>query len=350
MKVLICAAPDIGLRHGGLQVQISKTVESLTKLAAKVVLYDPWSNDLANVDICHVFTLNSSMFPFIAHAKQSQIPVVISPVANSPSGRFLTRMKTLYLSRMPGVYVDLRLAKRMLELSDAVFALTSEEKELLSRCFQCDTSKVHIVHNGVDQEHATAKADVFLDHFGWAPDVLFVGRIDSNKNVLRLIKACNDSNLTLAIIGSPLESELDYYDKCRMLAGPNIHFLGYLPSDGELLKSAFAVARVFVLPSLKEVMPLTILEAVLAGCRIVITSNTAMNGILQGDVEYTNPRSAIDIRRKINKALRRPVSQRLQNYVATECTWEGCGERIMRIYQMLLTAKCKVSEHDAKTS
>src|SRR3989344_5792525 len=80
----------------------------------------------------------------------------------------------------------------------------------------------------------------FVKKYGLKDFVLYVGRIDSRKNVLVLIKIMNKLNLPLVIIGNSLPHQIGYYNMCRRIAKKNVYFLGKINHESSLLESAYA--------------------------------------------------------------------------------------------------------------
>src|SRR5262249_55193271 len=103
--------------------------------------------------------------------------------------------------------------------------------------------------------------------------VLNVASIEGRKNQLSLIAAMKNLPYPLVIIGKATSEQEDYMNNCRKEAGSNVLFTGGLAHDDPLLASAYAAARLFVLPSSSEVMPLTLYEAAIAGCRVAVSRN-----------------------------------------------------------------------------
>lgn len=99
--------------------------------------------------------------------------------------------------------------------------------------------------------------------------LLFVGQLDSNKNVLGLVKAfhrfVNDyPNWHLQICGTGPEM-------AHILEHPNIDVAGFVP-PAELVHK-FRESRCLVLPSTREAWGLVVHEATLCGCALALSSS-----------------------------------------------------------------------------
>ncbi|MEG2158063.1 MAG: glycosyltransferase family 4 protein [Bacteroidaceae bacterium] len=108
--------------------------------------------------------------------------------------------------------------------------------------------------------------------------ILFVGRLVALKNIESLIKAYSKikNKARLVIIGSG-EEELKLKKTDRMLK-TNILFTGRL--EGDELMAWYNIADVFVLPSYQEAFGAVTNEALLAGCRVVVSKRAGSSSIV----------------------------------------------------------------------
>lgn len=108
---------------------------------------------------------------------------------------------------------------------------------------------------------------------------LHVARCIAVKNQIMLVKAFNEfarivKNADLVIIGANFDSELG--KEIKEVSGNNIHFLGTRKNISDYMLQA----DVFCLSSSYEGLPITLLEAMLAGIPIVCTPIAAANDVL----------------------------------------------------------------------
>lgn len=339
IRVLFASRLDFGLRIGGVQMQVERIREALGLLGVDVALCNPWQDSLKNVDVCHLFTTAAELFPYAKTAQHRGIPLVITPIMNSAAPAWRMRIQTRLLTRLPGVYTQLRLARGLLSAANAILPLTSEEAMFLTEVFDVPSARMHVVPNGVESRFGQATPGLFIEKFGFRPDVLFVGRIDRNKNVLSLIDALVGTGLKLAIIGFPYVDEPQVFEMLERRLGAQVTYVGSLQHADPLLASAYAAAKVFCLPSFKEVMPLTVLEALAAGSRAVLTTNSAMNAFLGNAVHYADPSNVTDIRKQILAAYQSEPPCELRERLLETCTWEKVGMAVREVYTDLLHAR-----------
>lgn len=124
---------------------------------------------------------------------------------------------------------------------------------------------VVVVHNGTQRiEFSPGELNKKI------PTVLFLGRLGENKGTDTLIKAMQA--VKAKIPGAVLElcgnGDLEFY-KSQARDLPNIKFFGWI-NDSER-RAALARATVYCLPSWKEGLPFSILEAMSAGLPVIST-------------------------------------------------------------------------------
>ncbi|PAV24496.1 hypothetical protein CF392_15955 [Tamilnaduibacter salinus] len=135
--------------------------------------------------------------------------------------------------------------------------------------------------------------------------VCYVGRFNKNKNLGRLLAACEQllaefASLELVMAGGD-ESELE-----RVLGRPVPAFvrtLGVIEDDREL-RNVYQSSRVFAMPSLTETFGLVYLEALSQGCAVVCTELQGIDGMF--DLPYVrsvDPLSVDQIREAIGDLL-----------------------------------------------
>lgn len=133
-------------------------------------------------------------------------------------------------------------------------------------------SKLSVIHNGIDFEHFNARR-TRQKAPAEATTVGFVGRLDPKKGVQFLIAAIaqlrrEGLNVELHVVGDGWDA-----DRLKAIADDNqlrecIKFLGH----HEDIASVARDFDIFVLPSLSEGMPLTIMEMMALGVPVVATN------------------------------------------------------------------------------
>lgn len=166
-------------------------------------------------------------------------------------------------------------------------------------------------------------------------EVLFVGRLDRNKNLKKLIEAChllieNGSKISLRVVGTgPLEKELK-----KTKTDFPVFFEGYV-SEKEKLKNFYRNADVLVVPSITESFGLVYAEAITQGTPVVFTKSQGFDGFFENGVPgiAVNPNNANEIAGAIQQIMNdySCFSQRAVKN-ARLFNWKTSVEKLIGIY------------------
>ncbi|GAA2041210.1 glycosyltransferase family 4 protein [Catenulispora yoronensis] len=183
--------------------------------------------------------------------------------ASGPLGRLLPFYKT-------------HLFGRVVRGAAGIIVLTESQRDFLAERYGADPAKVYVVPNGVAEEFFLPPRVASPEPVGEVgPDplrLLFVGRLDTQKNVARLLDA-------LALVTEPVRLRLvgdgdlgaDLKARATRLGlDDRVEFVGR--KHGEDLVKEYADADLFVLPSDREGMALVVLEAMAAGVPVLATA------------------------------------------------------------------------------
>ena len=166
---------------------------------------------------------------------------------------------------------DSLFGKRFLNQFDRVITITHWENKYLDK-LGLNKNKIIYIPNGIPKEFFKEKVKSFK-----GKNILFLGRISPIKNLEVLIKAISllkNKNVKLKIIGpieEPYGAKLVKQIKYLNI-DDKIEFLPPVYDLSEKIKT-MQQADIFVLPSLREAMPQSLIEAMSLG-KIVIASKT----------------------------------------------------------------------------
>jgi glycosyltransferase involved in cell wall biosynthesis len=163
-----------------------------------------------------------------------------------------------------------------LRLGDCIISVSKTLGEELSERFPGMAHKIYFIPNGANHLTAqpeTPESDALLKNYELKEQsyIISVGRLVPEKGLHDLIDAFNAAqlpNCKLVLVGNA-DYQDDYSRRLRGCAGERIIFTGFLRRDSIsiLLRSA----SLFVLPSYNEGMPIAALEAVMAGCPVLLS-------------------------------------------------------------------------------
>ena len=162
--------------------------------------------------------------------------------------------------------------RRTFGSADRVIVLSQEWHDYFAENV-CDPAHIVVLHNGV--VIPSVPCDPRL-----SKDVLFLGRLDSNKSPDVLLRASRDA-LTLSpetrlVFGG--DGDVDKYQNLAVKLGisDRCDFLGWV--SGAAKEHLFSQAGVYCLPSKNEGMPMSVIEAMAHGLPVV---STAVGGVPQ---------------------------------------------------------------------
>lgn len=155
---------------------------------------------------------------------------------------------------------------------DGIFALHQEQKKEILEVYPVEESRVHIAGTGYNDQ-------IFFRR-GEKPAadpvrLVFAGKVSQEKGAASLIRSLKlaelkGKSLRLTLAGGNGDEE--ELERIRSLADTcpwPVIFAGRLPQDK--LADVYRESHVFVLPSFCEGLPLTVMEALACGCRVVVT-------------------------------------------------------------------------------
>lgn len=321
---------DAGLYWGGGEIQAERTGQALREIGVEVLQYVPTQREFG--DLVHFFG-NFDYFDEIAsHLRDRGVPYVVSPIFVSPRTTHRLRWRRVR-QRTLGHYPKGSAA--LLRGARALLTLTQHEEDSIRAFFGEDLPLFVRIPNGVEPRFAQGDGKAFRLRFGIeGPFAIQVATIDRSKNQLATIQACSPS-VPLVIVGR--ESDPDYSASCRSAAGDSVRFLGSFPHDDSTLADALAAAHVFVLPSYRELFPLSAMEATVAGCHLLLSNRWGGEAIWGADATFFDPDDVPSMKRELERLMAspRPSRDRSDSFLATY-SWTAVAAQIRDVYATAL--------------
>ena len=294
--------------------------------------------EIRDFDVIHIHECRNMPTVVTHHyAKKYNIPYILQA-----HGAVLPFFQKQRLKK----YYDHAWGTAILKDASKVIALTKTEVEQYKK-MGVDEDKIEIIPNGIDlsEYENLPKKGEFRDRYSISEDekvILYLGRIHKIKGIDLLVKAFAD-----------LIKELD--DVRLVIAGPDDGFLSTLEEQIEDLKigdrilftgplyerdklKAYVDADVYVLPSVYETFPVTVLEACACGTPVIVTGRCGIADIVDGKVGCVVGYDKDQLRDAIFKILsdeelRRRFGEEGERLVMEEFEWSAIIERIEKIYK-----------------
>jgi glycosyltransferase involved in cell wall biosynthesis len=151
---------------------------------------------------------------------------------------------------------------------DRVLALSYNQAEKIGEIFAISNERIDVVGGGYDQElfYPVEKSHTPPIH------LLYAGKISLAKGVdwlLRTFAALENRRLHLHLAGSGSGEEAQLCLSLAEKVGDRVTVHGWI--NQQELARLMAFCHIFILPSFYEGLPLVLLEALAAGCRIIAT-------------------------------------------------------------------------------
>ena len=197
-------------------------------------------------------------------------------------------------------------------------------------------SPYFVVPNGVDENLFHLNKQVDKD-----PNlVLCVARIEGIKNQINLIRALNNTNYKLLMIGAAAPNQRDYYQLCRKMAAENISFIDHLPQ--EELVPYYQKAKVHILPSWFEACGLSTLEAAMTGCNVVVSKKGYTEEYYEKYAFYCDPSSPESIHDAVQRAAASDYSEKFIKKISSQYTWPHAAMRTFEAYEQIIKNQDKL--------
>jgi len=215
-----------------------------------------------------VHTRNWGGLEAVVAARLARVPVVI----HSEHGYEMESLSGLPLRR--------RLFRRAAyAMADHVFTVSKELRDYHAGQAWWAPERIRVLYNGVDVNRFAPRPEVrerIRNDFGWSAKTFVIGtvgrvvRIKDQGSLLRAVEKLIGSGIEAQVLlvgGGPEEEILRRYANTSSQLAGRAHFVGASGRVDELLNAM----DVFVLPSLKEGMSNTLLEAMASNLPVIAT-------------------------------------------------------------------------------
>lgn len=329
----------------GIEVYHFKNLSN--KLAWRNLPIDPGfngflKNNIKNYNIIHLHEYRSFQAIIVNHyAKKYEVPYALQAHGSAPRVLEKRRMKTLF---------DIIWGNGLLRNATKIIALTSREsKQYLE--MGIDKNKIKIVPNGIDlsKYDKLPEEGAFRRRYSIDPDeriVLSLSRIHKIKGIDLLVNSFANldkelKNIRLVIVGPDggflpiLKRQIDKLQLKEkvLITGPLI---------GESKLEAYVDADVYVLPSIYETFPMTVLESCACGTPVVVTDRCGIADIVENNAGYVVEYDQIKLQSALHRMLTDDTSRRIlgrnaKNLVRNGFNWSVILDKYEKIYEDVIS-------------
>lgn len=229
-------------------------------------------------------------------------------------------------------------------MADRIIAVSQLTKDSIVREYDIPADKIEVVHNSIDVDDL----DQLDEHnaYAYLSDmksqgyrvVTNIGRLTIQKGLPNLLEAAKEviarAPKTFFLLVGSGEQYHELIEKAASLGiSKNVLFTGF--QRGKTWRDSYAIADLFVMPSISEPFGLTPLEAINYGTPSLISKQSGVAEVLQNclrvdfwDVnEMANQITAVVQNDSLRDELRHNASRELQRL-----SWDTAAEKLNRIY------------------
>ncbi len=229
-----------------------------------------------------------------------------------------------------------------LDEADIVVCVSHYTANVLKRFYRVDEAKLRVVHNALTQREQREK--VHVEKVLTEPIVLFLGRITAQKGpeyfleaAARVARVRPDVKFVIAGSGDQLGKTIELAASLGLAR--NTHFTGFL--TGADVERMYAMADVYVMPSVSEPFGIAPLEAMALDVPVIVSRQSGVSEVLRSalKVDYWDVQG---IAEKILAVLAYPgLSEQLEEEGRTEARamrWDVPAVKLKEFYASLTGA------------
>jgi glycosyltransferase involved in cell wall biosynthesis/Tfp pilus assembly protein PilF len=350
LKILIQNRPGTFTHRGGDTVQVERLSAGLKERGCDVTVDVSGAADPRGFDLVHLYNFATTEFTecLAKRAVAAGVPYVVTTLYEEVP-EFHTQSHLVALHVMDYVrrgqdkkwwndhILDLASAPRaerfkadwIVSNAAALFPNGSGETAAIRRDFPDAKNLVEIPLG--HEVGAVVGPELFEREYGVKDFVFCVGRFETRKNQLMLLKALEDSELTVVLASGGFSYQPEYDAAVRSFKRKGRTIIVERVSP-EMLSSAYAACRIHVLPSWYELPGHVSLEAAAHGKNIVVTRTGTQPDYYGTKAFYCQPWDSDSINAAIMAAFYAPVKEGLVE-MAKSYSWENTVDKTLAAYE-----------------
>lgn len=297
-----------------------KSIEAIVHTFIAILEAKKWG-----ADIIHIHAIGPAiMVPF---ARLLGLKVVITnhgPDYERDKWGFLAKIILRLGEKLGGSF-----ANEVIVISEVI------RKIIKNRCHRGS----HLIYNGVQIPEQSDKTS-YIDSLSLVAGdyILAVARFVPEKGLHDLIKAYNQTGLTCKLVLAGDSDHEDAYSRnLKEIAAknPNIVLTGYITGDD--LHQIFSHAKLFVLPSYHEGLPIALLEALSYGLIPLVSDIPANLEVKINSDYYFQCKNIENLKEKLIQLWQSDYSdaerKKLIEWVAKKYNWQTIAEQTIEVYK-----------------
>ncbi len=274
-------------------------------------------------DIIHIHSIGPSlMAPF---ARMLGLKVVVTHHGPDYNRQKWNGIAKFWLKQ--GERLGVKYANELIVISNVINEIARKKYK---------RNNAHVIFNGVTSPVKSSGCE-YLETWGLKKGnyILAVGRFVPEKGFDLLIEAFSKierPDLKLVLTGDA-DHATNYSEELKKQAVSNGTILtGFL--SGSKLNEIFTHARLFVLPSTHEGLPIALLEAMSYELDVLVSDIPANKEVKLSDESYFHSEDIIDLCKKLKSKLNKPLSSPV-HYNMSLYNWDDIAVQVLNVYKKL---------------
>jgi len=237
---------------------------------------------------------------------------------------------------------------RGMQSAGHVICVSQNVLDLAAEHYGVPRERMSVVYNGVSEHFRPIPAPIWkpvLEKAGvTGPYILYVGRFEPRKNMLRVIEAYDifrrevapETRLVLAGRKTWQGDAVDQLVRKLDLAGHVVE-IGHIPNED--LPAYYSGAEMFLFPSLREGFGIPVIEAMACGTPVITSDISSLPEVAGGAAVLVDPHSVQDIARAMERlhggGLLRDELRAAGLKRAAAFSWRRTAEQTLALYRQL---------------
>ncbi len=232
--------------------------------------------------------------------------------------------------------------------ADHILTVSEFSKRDISERYRISPEKITVTYHGADGIFAPvppseAREELARIYGIDGPFLLYVGRIQARKNLIRLVEAIaalkkRGAPHKLVIAGRQDFQAAQLVAKVAELGlGQDVVFTGYVPTQD--LPKFYSAAEAFVFPSIFEGFGLPVIEAMACGAAVVTSYGSSLEEVAGDAALLADPHSTESITSAIDRVLRddawREELRRRGVARAKQFSYDRAAAQVVQLYEAL---------------
>ncbi len=357
MKIVVAGTRGFPHIQGGVETHCEQLYPRLVERGCEVTVIrrscyvSDQLDEYQGVQLKNVFAPRKKMFEAIVHtflavieAKKMKADVLhihaIGPALMVPFARMLG-LKVVLTHHGPdyerqkwgrGARWFLRLGERFgVQCSNELIVISEVINEIVRKKYK--RNNAHLIFNGVETPVHSENVQ-YIESLGLRKGnyILSVGRFVPEKGFDLLVEAYSrleNGEIRLVLAGDA-DHETDYSVRLKKTAEANgVALTGFI--TGEKLNEIFSHARLFVLPSSHEGLPIVLLEAMSHRLDVLVSDIPANKAVALPESSYFKSGDSQDLSEKLRKKLEKQGT--VVQYDMSSYNWDVIASQVLEVYR-----------------